>query len=88
MSLVVPALSFEIASFAAGFMDSPEEDSLAPGATPDARNAMFFNVQTDDGVRAVLRKRKGSRLINPTAISAGKSIDGLCEFERESTPAS
>jgi hypothetical protein len=85
MSLVVPALSFEIASFAAGFMDSPEEDSLAPGATPDARNAMFFNVQTDDGVRAVLRKRKGSRLVNPTAISAGKSIDGLCEFERAST---
>jgi hypothetical protein len=85
MSLVAPELSFEIASFAAGFMDSPEEDSLAPGATPDAKNGMFFNVQTDDGVRAVLRKRKGSRLVNPTAIASGKAIDGLFEFERAST---
>lgn len=83
MSLVAPELSFEIASFAAGYLDTPEQDSLPPGATPDAKNSMFFNVQIGEAVRAVLRKRKGSRLVNPTAISSGKAIEGMIEFQRE-----
>jgi hypothetical protein len=83
MSFTAPELSFVVESFAAGWMDSPEQDSLALGATPDGKNGVFFSVQTDDTPRVVLRRRKGCRLINPIAIASGKAIDGGTEFVRE-----
>lgn len=83
MSLIAPELKIDIASFAPGFLDTPEEDSLAVGATRDAKNAMFFSVQVGLVQRAILRKRKGSRLINPIPIASGKAVDGSFWWQRE-----
>lgn len=83
MSRTRPDVRLEIDSFADGFLDSPEEDSLPPGATRDAKNMLLIRVQRDGRVRAILRKRLGSRLVNPTAIAAGKAGDGIFAYERE-----
>jgi hypothetical protein len=85
MSFLAPDLEIEIKSFA-GFMDSAEEDSVARGGSPDAKNTMLFNLQMEgeEGVRATIRRRKGCRLLNPAAIASKKSIDGATWFQRES----
>jgi hypothetical protein len=50
---------------------------------------MFFNVQMEgEGVRAVLRKRKGCRLVNPTAIASAKAIEGHVSSSARAAPAS
>lgn len=85
MSFQAPELEIEIESFAAGFMDSVEEDSIPRGGTPDAKNSLLFNVQLEGerGPRAVIRRRKGCRLVNPSAIASQKSVDGATWFQRE-----
>lgn len=83
MSFEQGEVNFDVASFAAGFLDSPEEDTLPAGGTRDAKNCLLINISTQDGERAVLRKRNGSLLLNPTAIASGKAIDGAFSFSRE-----
>lgn len=71
-------------NFAPGFLDTPAPDSLPIGATPDARNAWFQSVDAlgITGQRsALMGKRPGMRLVNPTAIASGKPVD-LFEFRR------
>lgn len=84
MSAANPAFSLWCDNFAPGFLDTPEPDRLPLGATPDARNAWFSSVDAE-GVtgarRAIMGKRPGSRLLNATAIAAGKAVDGG-EFRR------
>lgn len=71
-------------NFAPGFLDTPEPDALPAGATPDARNAWFRSIDAT-GVtgqrRALMGKRPGSRLLNPTVIAASQPVD-LFEFRR------
>lgn len=89
MSYARPALSFGSRDFSPGFFDTPEADTLPPGATPDAKNCLLLSVelaaQTGSG-RAVLRKRLGSRLLNPTVIASAKAVD-IFEFLRDTGAA-
>lgn len=84
MGMTTPEMRLWCKDFSFGLLDTPESDSLPIGATPDAYNAEFDKVYfTESGQRrATLRKRRGSRLINPTAMSAGKKVDGGFEFRR------
>lgn len=84
MSEIQPDVVMAAQDFSAGYLDTPQPDTLPPGATPDAKNAVFIRVETQDQTRVTMRRRKGCFLTNPTAISAAKSIDGLWEFTRES----
>lgn len=83
MSELLPDIVMEAQDFSPGFMDTPQPDTLPPGATPDAKNAVFINVEVADQTRVTMRRRKGCFLTNPTAISSAKSIDGAWEFTRE-----
>lgn len=89
MSLHVPELKFLNRDFSAGFLDSPESDTLPLGASPSARNTVLVSVQEGSGdedgdrVRAVLRKRNGFTLIAPAAMSAGDPVQALFGFNRE-----
>jgi hypothetical protein len=83
MSELQPDLTMGAEDFSAGFLDTPQPDTLPYGATPDAKNAVFINVETQDQTRVTMRRRKGCLLTNPTAISSGKRIDGAWEFTRE-----
>jgi len=80
MSSVTPGAALTMRTFAAGFLDTPEDDTLPLGATPNAANCELASA--DPGGRAILRKRRGSVLVNPTPIAAGKRIDGLFELRR------
>lgn len=81
MSFDAPDFERLISNFAAGYLDVPEENSLPPGATPDARNGLLTNINLTDR-SAVLSKRPGERMLNPTAIAAGTKVDGLFEFRQ------
>jgi hypothetical protein len=83
MSLPQPAYTIRAENFAPGYLDSPRTDRLPLGATPDARNAFFYDVEVHEkGPAATTGKRPGSRLITPAAISLGDPVD-LSEFRRE-----
>lgn len=82
MSFKQPDGSLWIRDFSPGYLDSPESDTIPKGATPDARNEELVSEQVDGGTRATLRKRRGSRLLNPTPMTAGTKVDGLFEFRR------
>lgn len=85
MSFLRPRHRFRSDDFSGGYLET-EADSMPPAASPDAKNALLINVEraADTGrPRAVLRKRLGSRLVNPTAMTAGAIVDGLFEFLRE-----
>lgn len=84
MGFTSPQLEYRVQDFSPGFLDTPEEDTLPGGATPDARNADFDAV---DYIRrrATLKKRSGLRLQNPTAMDASAKVDGLFEFRRTPT---
>jgi hypothetical protein len=69
--------------FSEGFLDTPESDTLDPGASPDAKNCLLVSVENQTKRRAVIRRDAGALLLNPTAIAAQKSVDGLFEFLRE-----
>lgn len=70
-----------VTDFTPGYLDSPESDSLPLGATPDAKNAFLYNINTTSR-RAVMGKRPGCRLLNPAALVAATRVDGLFEFRR------
>jgi hypothetical protein len=73
--------------FSRGFIDTPETDTLHPGATAYAANAMLTRVETGpDKRRATMSKRRGHRLVTPTAMSLGATVDGLVDFRRETAP--
>jgi hypothetical protein len=83
VSAVTPDFKLGAENFAAGYLDSPRSDRLPPGATPDGKNAFFYDVEIHQrGPHATTGKRGGSRLINPAAISLGNPVD-LAEFRRE-----
>jgi hypothetical protein len=84
VSFLSPNAARGAESFAAGFVDAPEDDSLDPGATPDARNAVLLNVQIlpEGSRRAILGKRRGSRPLSMATMGTGKAVD-LFEFRRE-----
>jgi hypothetical protein len=87
MSFDKPDLRIFIRDWSPGYLDVPEEDTLPAGATPDAANGWLINISPGGGKRsAVLAKRPGDRLINPTAMAAGASVDGLFEFRRAGQP--
>lgn len=90
MSYTQPGQSFASQSFAGGYLET-EADTLPPSATPEAKNALLINVERAGDAsmtpRAVLRKRLGSRLINPTAMTSGATVDGLFEFLRDNAAA-
>ncbi len=81
MSRTAPQYRQWIRDFAPGFLDVPEPDTLPPGATPDAQNGMFININILDR-SAKLAKRSGSRMLNPSAMVAGAKVDGLFEFRQ------
>jgi hypothetical protein len=86
MSFTAPKFSFGSRDFGGGFLDTPEPDTLPPSASGDAKNCLLTSVQRAEDIgapRAVLRKRLGSRLVNPTPIASQKAFDGLWEFLRE-----
>lgn len=86
MGYASPNLEYRVRDFSPGFLDTPEEDTLPGGATPDARNADFDAVDYARR-RATLKKRAGIRLQNPTAMDAAAKVDGLFEFRRTPTTA-
>jgi len=88
VSLNAPQYSRYVRDFSAGFLDSPESDTLPLGACIDGRNCFLSSVmETRDGPdgarRAVVRKRKLAQLINPTAMAAGKTVDLLFWYQPE-----
>jgi len=74
-------MEYRVRDFSPGFLDTPEEDMLPGGATPDARNEDFdtFDFRTK---RATVKKRGGLMLMNPVAMDAGATVDGLFEFRQ------
>jgi hypothetical protein len=88
MTLIAPDLDVLMESFHAGYLDSPDPTTLPIGATPDARNELFVRVLApeDGGPIAKLRKREGTTLLNATALAAGRSVDGLAAWPRETGP--
>ncbi len=86
MSFTNPELTLGTRDFSPGFLDTPEPDTLPPGASPDAKNAFFYGVEAGpEQRRARMGRRRGCRLVNPSAIASTKKIDGLWEFRRESS---
>jgi hypothetical protein len=86
MSFVDPRSQFASKDFSGGYLDTPEPDSLPQSASPSAKNCLLISVQRSEDIgaaRAVLRKRLGTRLVNPTAMTSSKTVDGLFEFQRE-----
>lgn len=67
--------------FSPGYRDGHEPNRLPNGATPDGENAWFYSV-SQEPVRVTMGRRPGTRLLNPTPISAGKRVDGLFNFQR------
>ncbi len=82
MSTVQPSAAVWMRDFSPGYLDSPESDTIPHGATPDARNEEFTSIQRDGGRRAIIRKRRGSRLLNPVVTATQAKGDGLFEFRR------
>ena len=82
MSEKRPDFTLGSQDFSPGYIESPEPDTLPPGATVDAKNCLLVKEQEAGGQRATLRRRYGSRLGNPIAISSGKSIDGIWQFDK------
>lgn len=87
MSTRTPDGELWVRDFTPGFLDSPENDTLPNGATPDAKNAYLYNMQVDGIRRAVMGRRPGSRLINSTALSSEARVDGLFEWRRGASSA-
>lgn len=82
MSYDRPGFEQFIRDFSPGFLDVPEEDTLPPGATPDARNGWYVKRNAKGEDRAKLAKRPGMREVNPTATVAATRVDALFEFRR------
>lgn len=78
--MTAPEMRQWVRDFAPGLLDTPESDRIPLGSTPDAYNADFDKVDMRNRT-ATLKKRSGSRLLNPTAVATAK-WDGLFEFRR------
>lgn len=82
MSLLAPELTYDVDDFRVGFLDSPEVSAIEKGGTPNAANFDFASLTPDGGCK--LAKRKGARMVTPSAISAlGTRVDALFEFHQE-----
>jgi hypothetical protein len=82
MSLAAPELDYLVNSFHPGYMDSPLPERLPKGATPDAKNCLFIDLQLEPSPQCSLAKRTGSRLLTPSQVVAGSGFDGLYEFRQ------
>lgn len=83
MSFLQPSIPIGTRSWADGFLDTPESDTLPAGAIVDGRNAWFHKVDTNGSRRrATIGKRPGSRLLSRESTRAAK-VDGLVAFTRE-----
>lgn len=88
MSYLSPDVSIGTRSFAAGFLDTPESDTLPDGAIVDGRNAWFHSVDRDTTRRrATIGKRPGMRLLTATSVGGGVRVDGAVAFTQEARPA-
>lgn len=88
MSFDAPDLSIGTRSFASGFLDTPEDDTLDEGAIVAGRNSWFHRVDLDASrFRATTGKRPGSRLLTSAAVAGGAKCDGLVEFRQEANPS-
>ena len=83
MSYNEPGVRLDVRNFSPGFLDTPEKDTLPPGATPDAKNAFFSHLSFDGGPNATMAKRPGTRLLMAAALAAGKRVDALHDYRRE-----
>ena len=83
MSEREPDLTIGAEDFSGGFLDTPPPDGLPPNATPDAKNAVFFRTDFQEEHRVTMRRRRGARLLNPTAMTAATGVDNLWEFLRD-----
>jgi hypothetical protein len=84
MSASRPDGAVTIRDFSPGYQDTPEEDTLPSGASPDCKNGVLIGGQASPfGARAILQRRQGSRLLNATVIGTKKTIDGLFSFRKE-----
>lgn len=80
MGFTSPEMRLWVSDFSPGLRDTPENDRIPLGSTPDAYNADFDKVDMKAGT-ATMKKRAGARLLTPTAPTAAK-WDGLFEFRR------
>lgn len=94
MSFSRPAYDVFNRDFSAGYLDSPQNDQLPLSATPDARNAMLINAQVGQSTalsigsrQASMRRRKGARLINPSAMASATPVESLLNYERDNAAA-
>lgn len=85
MSFTRPAYDVFVRNFSPGYMDSPQNDTIPLGASPDAKNGFLTSIQIDDDgtKRAILRRRQGARLINPTAMTAATAVETLADYSRD-----
>lgn len=88
MSFDRPDFSLGTRDFSAGFLDTPESDTLPDGAVVAGRNGWFHAVDLDGSRRrATGGKRPGDRLLTPSAVVAGTKCDGLVDFRQEANPS-
>ncbi len=72
-----------VRDFSAGYLDTPESDSVPLGAVVFGENAEFESTSILNGVpSAKLAKRRGCRLLTVTSLDLGKKVDGIFEFRR------
>ena len=89
MSFSRPNVDVFVRDFSAGFLDSPQSDTIPLGSSPDAKNAILSGIQInpDGSRRAILRRRPGARLINPTAMTAATPVESLQSYKRDDAAA-
>lgn len=89
MSFTRPAFDVFHRDFSAGYLDTPQPDSVPLSGTPDAKNAILTSIQQDDDGtrRAAMRRRQGARLVNPTAMTAATPVESLIAYSRDNAAA-
>lgn len=87
MSFKRPTFDVFVRDFSYGFKDTPENDTLPLGASPDAKNAVLVHIGKGVERKAVFRRRPGASLINPTAMAAATPVETLIEFTRDNATA-
>lgn len=86
MSHAQPSNGVWVDNFSDGFIDTPEQHALPPGASPSARNGFLYKINLATR-QCTMGRRGGSRLINETALASQKRIDGLFDFRRPGASA-
>lgn len=85
MSDVSPYAVGPVEDFSGGLRSGPEPNRIPLGSSPEAQNAWFTDVSLVDPRRVTMGRRPGTRLLNPTTLSASKTVDGLFDYRRFST---